>query len=441
MAPSSKLAPVTSAPTNSQPPAERSQPKPIEYGAVLLFTFINSIGTGVVTNGIFFLTDGPSYGFSQTQNYLLGIVQGITYIAAAVLAGRALARLGRKFPAMTSRGVLVALMLAMAALTTLPQLAAWMAGPGQRPGAWAIWLLVCLYSPLTGVLWPITESYVSGGRSGQALRSAIGVWNVVWSAAIVVAFCGISPLIKSHATEAILALGGLHLLVIPVVMMLARNPAPHGSEHHDPHPPVYDKLLVTFRMLLPMSYVVSSVLGPYLPGAMARLGVAADWRASLATAWLVPRVLMFFVLQRWQGWHGRWSMAPIGGGLLVGGFGVSVLAPVLASGNVAVALLLAGLCLFGMGMATIYSAALYYAMEVGKAEVDAGGMHEALIGFGFTLGPGIGLAASAAAEFGLLPATAFEPVVFGTVALLALGVTGAVVRRTRRYSATSGESR
>ena len=34
-----------------------------------------------------------------------------------------------------------------------------------------------------------------------------------------------------------------------------------------------------------------------------------------------------------------------------------------------------------------YTAALYYVMEVGGGEVDAGGSHEALIGIGYTVGP------------------------------------------------------
>jgi hypothetical protein len=403
------------------------------FGSVLAVTFINSLGTGVVTNGIFFLTDSPAYGFSRTRNFLLGVVLGLTYIAAATGAGRVLKALRGRFPALAGRRVLVLLMLGMAVLTTLPQAAVWLAGGDGRPAAWPIWVMVCLYSPLTGVLWPLVESYVSGGRSGARLRSSIGVWNVVWSGAIVVTYWGMSPLIRSYATETILALGAFHLLAIPFILRLTRDPAPHLAEHHEPHPPVYEDLLVTFRLLLPMSYVVSSALGPYLPDAMARMGVPPGWRAFLATAWLLPRVMTFFVLQRWQGWHGRWSMAIVGGGLLLAGFGMAVLSPVMASGNVAVAVLLAGLFMFGTGMATIYSAALYYAMEVGKADFEAGGTHEALIGFGYTVGPAIGLAASVATERGFLPGRAFEPVVLGTVAIIAIGVAGMVVRAVHRH--------
>jgi hypothetical protein len=93
-----------------------------------------------------------------------------------------------------------------------------------------------------------------------------------------------------------------------------------------------------------------------------------------------------------------------------------------------------GLGLFGVGMAVIYSGALYYAMEVGKAQVQAGGKHEALIGAGYTAGPLIGLSASIAEDAGRLGAAQFEPVVLGIVAVVAVGFEGVAVHRVVRHS-------
>ncbi len=55
--------------------------------------------------------------------------------------------------------------------------------------------------------------------------------------------------------------------------------------------------------------------------------------------------------------------------------------------------LFAGLVIFGSGMGIAYYAALYYAMAVGRAEFDAAGTHEALIGTGYSVGPAAGLLA------------------------------------------------
>lgn len=72
--------------------------------------------------------------------------------------------------------------------------------------------------------------------------------------------------------------------------------------------------------------------------------------------------------------------------MLLTGFGLVVLR-LADPGPLAVALFVIGLVLFGFGAATVYAAALYYAMEVGAAEVDAGGTHEAMIGVGYSVGP------------------------------------------------------
>jgi len=192
---------------------------------------------------------------------------------------------------------------------------------------------------------------------------------------------------------------------------------------------VYRKLLVTFRLLLPMSYIVASALGPYLPAVMERLSVPRNWQTVLTTAWLLPRALTFLVLGRWQAWHGRWSMAVVGCLLLLSGFTLCVLAGWLFGGSVAVGILLGGLAMFGVGMATIYSGALYYAMEVGKAEVGAGGAHEALIGAGYTVGPLCGVLASGAVDLKLLEPSGFEPMVLTCVGVVALLLAGVVVRR------------
>jgi MFS family permease len=88
-----------------------------------------------------------------------------------------------------------------------------------------------------------------------------------------------------------------------------------------------------------------------------------------------------------------------------------------------------GLVCFGLGMAAIYCGAIYYAMEVGSAEVEAGGAHEALIGVGYTAGPLCGLAAGALVSFGLIPEYRLEPVLLAGVGGIAVLVAIATARR------------
>lgn len=424
------------------PLSAESPSRPTPLWAALTLTFLGSIGTGVVTNGIFFLTK-QGFGFTRTQNFLLGLLLGVTYIAGSLGAGPGIARLRRIFPRISARAILAVVLVLLGALSTLPALAQRLA---PELSVASVWILVAIYSPLTGVLWPTVEAFVAGGRRGPTLRSAMGIWNVVWSGAIIIAYWGMAPVIQDHAAETLLALGVLHAATALVLTVFPPEPGEHGAEDQEPHPRVYTLLLVTFRMLLPMAYVVSSTLSPYLPSAMTDLGVPERWQTVLGTAWLIPRTLAFFALERWHGWHGRWSTAVVGGVLLLSGFALTVLAPALLPGStpptephpLGITLLLTGLAVFGVGMAAIYSAAIYYAMEVGNAQVHAGGTHEALIGVGYTIGPLLGFAASAAADRGVISDRAFNGAVLGAVGVVALLVTLAVLQRVVRHAPRGG---
>jgi hypothetical protein len=112
--------------------------------------------------------------------------------------------------------------------------------------------------------------------------------------------------------------------------------------------------------------------------------------------------------------------------------------------------LVAGLGLFGIGMGTIYCSALYYAMSVGKAEVDAGGKHEALIGLGYGAGPICGLVAIAAANAGWLAADRplgrvtggqFQVLMLAVVAVIASGLVALSLVRAIRHASTRMEDR
>ncbi len=397
--------------------------------ALLANTFLNSAGTMVVTSGVYFLTK-HSYRFSEAENYALGLVLGVTYIAGALGAQPLIRALRGAFPGLSTRGILIAMMLVMALLCTIPALAReLLPGSSSSPSVWPIWLLVCCYSPLTGVFWPLMESYVSGGIRGPALRQFLGVWNVVWSFALVFSSLAVAPFVEHRASTAVLALSGVHVLALVIFVRFTPEPAAHLDDDPHPTPPNYRRLLVTFRMLLPMSYLVLTAMTPFLPAIMSRLGLAAGVHTVVGAVWHATRTLGFFGLQRSHAWHGRWWLAIVGPLLMLAGFAAAVLSSTIASSTPGVVILIAGLSLFGLGMSAIYSGAIYYAMEVGTAQIDAGGKHEALIGVGYTAGPAIGLLAVTSCSRGLFPTSALEPVVLAAVAGVALIVSLVVVRR------------
>lgn len=403
--------------------------------AVHALTFINSLGTGVVTNGIFFITK-KAYDFSALANFSLGVLLGVTYIIGALAAGPIQRALRQH---MSTRTMLATVMALLGLLCLIP-----IATNGlEVSSAWPAWLLVALYSPLSGMLWPIVESYLSGGRSGDNLRRTIGIWNIVWSSALVAAYVAISPLIQDRAFLAVALLGSTHVVGLVCLFFFAKEPAAHIHQDHAPHPPVYDKLLVAFRWLLPMSYVVSSALGPYLPDLIPKLRVPDHLHTITASAWLFPRCLTFAIFGFWPGWHGRWWPAIAGALALLGGFAICVVSTFVASPGTGVdipglSVLLAGLALFGCGMGIVYSGAIYYAMEVGKAQVDAGGTHEALIGAGYTLGPLCGIAAVGIVHTSDLSDKHINSFLLAEVAVIAIVMAIIVARQVHRHGRHKG---
>lgn len=392
--------------------------------AVNVFSFLSSFGTGIVTYGIT-LVAKQAYGFSQVDNYILGVVIGVTYIVGSLGAGPLVRAIRGKVPSLSDRAVLIWLMGIMAALCVVPLVAK----AADITTSWPLWFLVCTYSPLTGILWPVVESFVSGGRSGPDLLRSLGKWNIVWSAAVVLASWGMGPALEKHAVAAIAALGAVHILSCLVLIPFPRFAARHEADAHAANvPAVYRDLLATFRICLPVSYVVSSALGPFLPSAMDTLAVPIAWQPVVLSAWQLPRMLGFVVHQVTTAWRGNWAHPISGGVMLAVGFIAAILAPRLAADigtTMGTVLLVGGLTVFGAGMSCIYSGAIYYAMSVGNAEVDAGGAHEALIGVGYTIGPAIGLVPTMMIARGTISATRFEPIVLGSVAVV--GVIGVVL--------------
>lgn len=376
--------------------------------AVLALAFIASLGTGVIVIGIYFLT-----GFGKVGNYGLGVVLGATYIVAALSAAPLLGALRARMPWVTSRMILGALLIGVAALCFLP-----IVTDGVRSSA--AWVIVVGYGFITGVFWPLVEGYVSGGRRGDALRRATCQFNIWWAGALVVAFVAMAPLIGSgRVNDVLFGLGLAHLLALALLPFIAMEPGRIILEAHEGHPPEYSRLLRVFRIQLPASYMVMGALSPYLPVALASLGVAQGWQTPLAAVWLLSRVTTFALMERSAAWHGKRWVSVAGGAMLLAGFAACLLAP-LGAGPVAIGAFVLGLGVFGVGMGMIYTAALYYAMEVGHQEVAAGGMHEALIGAGYLSGPLTGLGVALLVQGGQIETAAFEPAKLAIVSVFCL---------------------
>ncbi len=382
--------------------------------AVLAFTALNSFAAGTTSTGIFFVTRN-AYEFSATANYGLGLLFGVGYTIGALGSAPALRRVRSAFPMLSSRALLALVVGALSLLCALPVLV-----PSPR----TIWAMLGVYAAICGTLWPIVQTYLSGGRAASDLQRAVGVFNLTWSSTLVASFWLIAPVLKSHPLGVLGGVALVHLASFAFLPALGREPGitPPVTEHA---PTVVSKAsLAAHRVLLASAYLVMYALIPFLPTLLDDIGVARVWQTPLTSLWLITRVVTFYALLRSPRWRGRDWPAVIGMACVVTGFALTVLASAWLSHGVAIAQFALGLVAFGIGVAVLYFAALFYALEAGRAKVDAGGRHEAMIGAGYTLGPLCGLVAYEAAALGWIAPTTADPLML--VAVFGFTVLGIV---------------
>lgn len=340
---------------------------------LLLVTFLGSVSSGIFWAGIFFVT-ATHYRFSPARNLVLAAAMGAVYALGARYAGAVLRALARR---LTPRTLLGMTLSGWGLAALLPVTFA-----GSEAALWASGLLGAIASAMT---WPIVESYVGAGQHGAGMRTAIGWFNVTWTPATAVPLYLLPLLARTDVLLAVAlsaVVNGAALLALPA---LPPRPAPHepaaaetavGRE--------YPWLLRAASWLLPASYVMSATLSPILPHRLAEVGHAGADASVFAAIWMLGRFLTLVLMWRIGFWHGRWGTLAAGAGALTIGVATALLASTLAG-------LVSGLVIFGVGMGLTYYAALYYALAVGHAAVDAGGNFEALIGLGYCVGPLLGL--------------------------------------------------
>jgi hypothetical protein len=351
--------------------AAAASARPAPLGNLLLVTFMASVSGGAFWAGIFFVTAGH-YGFSTVRNLVLAGAMGLVYAIGA----RSTGALSRALRAQLSPRAVLASALGLWGLAALLPLLARQSEP-------LLWAAALLGAATSAMVWPLMESFLSAGRHGARMRSALGWYNVTWTPGTAVPLL-LLPLFArwdvlwTIAISAVANAGAmLALLWVPA------RPAAHGGDAATASVgPEYRWLLVTSSWLLPLSYLMSATLSPVLPHRLAELGGQVP-HSVVASTWMVARFVALALMWRLRFWHGRWGTLALAGAALTGGLALVLVAPALSG-------VIAGLALFGAGMGITYYAALYYLLAVGHAAVDAGGTFEALIGLGYFVGPLLG---------------------------------------------------
>ena len=374
--------------------AEPHAPAHAGMGLLYFVESMGSVGGNLMQVGIFFYTN-RWFGWGLRENFTLAAVQGVVYVAGALLAH-----------GLTTRFAARRVLAAVYGLASLVAVVAAMAPAREAVVVGA----VLAYTAMMAVTWPILESLVSSDVDAHALSRRVAVYNVIWAGvgavvlAVVGAIIDLWPPGVFALTAAAHVLASLMLLVYgragstatPAAATAAAAPPPHV----EPEPEllrVRTLALWLSRISMPASYALIYALSAMLPSLPAMERIPTSVATVVGSAWLASRWLAFLLLGFSPWWHTRPRALLVAAWGMLLAFAAIGWQPSSLLGREALGLDLGWLVVcqvaLGFALGLIYSASLYFGMVLSDGSTEHGGYHEALIGLGSILGPGAGAAA------------------------------------------------
>jgi MFS family permease len=347
---------------------------------------LNGLATVYFFYYIYFYTE-ERFQFNPMQNLLLAALLGCVYAVGCLFSGRFAQKFGYFTAIRYGAALMVVSFLVCSQVESLRL-------------TMALAVTACIGMCLT---WPAMEALVTEGEPPGRLQGLVGFYNVVWAGMSGFAyFTGGAMLQKWGLHSMFYVPAGLLILELGLATWLEAKvlQQPSGPEHaalpllhpikegyRSPVPPA------TFLRLAwlanPMAYLAINTIVSSVPALSQRLSLSPMLAGFVCSIWLFTRAGAFAVLWLWPGWHYRFRFLAGAYMVMMVSFGVMLLVPHLWA-------LVLSQILLGPALGLIYYSSLFYSMDVGETKGEHGGIHEAVIGVGNTLGPG---AAAAALEF------------------------------------------
>ncbi len=378
---------------------------------------LNTIATSYYFNYLFFFLR-DHFGFGNRGNLWVTALSGFIYIFAAWQCGKFAARFGRVLSLKIGFLGLCAVMVggALAAHSVGAQIA-----------------LVAGYNVVLLLTWPALEALVSERETQAGVQEMVGIYNCTWAGAAALAYFTGGKLYDALGVGAVFWLpAGIFFSQFLLLLWLEKHHAavlaatpeppkeiPHAPEASTLRQPVSPQAFLKMAWLAnPFAYVAINTLFAVMPGVAQKLALSPTRVGLFCSVWLFGRLAAFALLWQWRGWHYRFRWLLTAFLLLIVSLATILLATQLW-------LVVLAQIFFGLATGLIYYSSLFYAMDVGEASSEHGGLHEAFIGAGIFIGPATGAVALTCAPQSANVAT------WAVSGLLVLGLGGLLCLRKR----------
>ncbi len=322
--------------------------------------------------GVYFFTDRV-LKFDESANLWLALAGGAIYVAAALMSHAVADRIGEK---RLANATLLLFLLVNGFAAWQPNVAGvWVAHMGNQI-SWALF-------------WPVIESYCGAGRTPKQQSRSMGAFNLAWASTGPIGMLAAAPVLAAGNRWLFVATGAAGIVVFFLLIPVAARPKHLDGNHPDRPDPVltrrYNALLASSRWTMLSAFALTLIVASLMP-MLFKDGLKLSESKSILLGSLKDfgRVVIFLLLFLTHRWHGRIDVLLVTALAVPIGFFTVLFAP-----NPTVAGV--GVVTMGLAEGVAYYAAIYYAMVVKNASVDAGGAHESLVGLGFTIGPAAGL--------------------------------------------------
>lgn len=252
-------------------------------------------------------------------------------------------------------------------------------------------LIIAAHAFVVAWTWPNLEMLVTAGYRGKALGRSIGRYNIAWALTSAVSFAIAGKLYNWHPATLFAIPCACWVLAIAMVRSFIPEfgrpdevmPEEDGAD--EPELTAADREITLVMKRLSRlgnmaSYVMLSTLIPILPAVTRhQLGLELGLATAMGSIWGAFRVVAFFGLGKWHGWHFKPKLF----------LGVMLSLPVLFAFVVvsrSIALVSLAQVALGLAVGFIYMSSLFYSLH-GHAETSEAAYHEAGIGLGMLAGP------------------------------------------------------